>query len=143
MDHQNIVTVFDYGETKRRSLLLGNGVHFQQSFSRLAEARPTPGSRAVGLVIQVAKALRYAHKRGVVHRDVKNSNVLVRTLDNEEEQAKVVDFGLVKLSRMDTGLTQTGMILGSLISCHRNRRPDKRWTIGPIFMQRVCFCIVA
>ena len=49
----------------------------------------------------------------MVHRDVKNSNVLVRLLDNGEEQAKVVDFGLVKLSKLDSGLTQTGMILGS------------------------------
>jgi len=113
LDHPNIVTIFDYGETDDgRYYLAMEYISGGRFLDLLKKGHLEPG-RAVGLVLQVAQALRYAHKRGVVHRDVKNSNVLVRTLDNGEEQAKVVDFGLVKLSRVDSGLTQSGMILGS------------------------------
>ena len=113
LDHPNIVTIFDYGETNDgRYYLAMEYISGGRFLDLLKRGHMEPG-RAVNLCIQVAQALRYAHKRGVVHRDVKNSNVLVRLLDNGEEQAKVVDFGLVKLSKLDSGLTQTGMILGS------------------------------
>ena len=113
LDHPNIVTIFDYGETNDgRYYLAMEYISGGRFLDLLKRGHMEPG-RAVNLCIQVAQALRYAHKRGVVHRDVKNSNVLVRRLDNGEEQAKVVDFGLVKLSKLDSGLTQTGMILGS------------------------------
>lgn len=113
LDHPNIVTIFDYGETDDGRYYLAMEYIGGGRFLDLLKKGHLESGRAVGLVLQVAQALRYAHKRGVVHRDVKNSNVLVRQLDNGEEQAKVVDFGLVKLSKMDSGLTQTGMILGS------------------------------
>ncbi len=113
LDHPNIVTVYDYGETDDGRYYLAMEYIRGGRFLDLLKSGHLAPDRAVGLALQVAQALRYAHKRGVVHRDVKNSNVLVRTLDNGEEQAKVVDFGLVKLSRTDSGLTQTGMILGS------------------------------
>jgi len=113
LDHPNIVTLFDYGETDDGRYYLAMEYITGGRFLDLLKKGAIESGRAVGLVLQVAQALRYAHKRGVVHRDVKNSNVLVRTLDNGEEQAKVVDFGLVKLSRVDSGLTQSGMILGS------------------------------
>ena len=113
LDHPNIVTIFDYGETDDGRYYLAMEYIGGGRFLDLLKKGYLETGRAVNLVLQVARALRYAHKRGVVHRDVKNSNVLVRMLDNGEEQAKVVDFGLVKLSKSDTGLTQTGMILGS------------------------------
>jgi len=113
LDHPNIVTIFDYGETDDGRYYLAMEYIGGGRFLDLLNTGYLEPGRAVNLVLQVAKGLRYAHKRGVVHRDVKNSNVLVRTLDNGEEQAKVVDFGLVKLSKTDSGLTQTGMILGS------------------------------
>ena len=113
LDHPNIVTVYDYGETHDGRYYLAMEFISGGRFLDLIRRSHMEPSRAVNLCIQVAQALRYAHKRGVVHRDVKNSNVLVRQLDNGEEQAKVVDFGLVKLSKVDSGLTQTGMILGS------------------------------
>ena len=98
LDHPNIVTIFDYGETDDgRYYLAMEYISGGRFLDLLKRGHMEPG-RAVNLCIQVAQALRYAHKRGVVHRDVKNSNVLVRQLDNGEEQAKVVDFGLVKLS---------------------------------------------
>jgi tRNA A-37 threonylcarbamoyl transferase component Bud32 len=113
LDHPNIVTVFDYGETDDGRYYLAMEYISGGRFLDLLKRGHMEAGRTVNLCIQVAQALRYAHKRGVVHRDVKNSNVLVRHLDNGEEQAKVVDFGLVKLSKLDSGLTQTGMILGS------------------------------
>ncbi|MAY80421.1 MAG: hypothetical protein CL930_06500 [Deltaproteobacteria bacterium] len=113
LDHPNIVTIFDYGETDDGRYYLAMEYISGGRFLDLLKSGPLETSRAVYLVMQVAQALRYSHKRGVVHRDVKNSNVLVRQLDSGEEQAKVVDFGLVKLSRMDSSITQTGMILGS------------------------------
>ncbi|MEC9390350.1 MAG: serine/threonine-protein kinase [Myxococcota bacterium] len=113
LDHPNIVTVYDYGETDDGRYYLAMEYIRGGRFLDLLRQGHLASGRAVNLVLQVAQALRYAHKRGVVHRDVKNSNVLVRTLDNGQEQAKVVDFGLVKLSKTDNNLTQTGMILGS------------------------------
>ena len=113
LDHPNIVTVYDYGETDDGRYYLAMEYIRGGRFLDLLRQGHLASGRAVNLVLQVAQALRYAHKRGVVHRDVKNSNVLVRTLDNGQEQAKVVDFGLVKLSKADNNITQTGMILGS------------------------------
>lgn len=113
LDHPNIVTVYDYGETDDGRYYLAMEYIQGGRFLDLLKKGHLASGRAVNLALQVAQALRYAHKRGVVHRDVKNSNVLVRTLDNGEEQAKVVDFGLVKLSKTDSNITQTGMILGS------------------------------
>jgi len=113
LDHPNIVTVFDYGETgDGRFYLAMEYIDGQRFLDLLRGGRLTPG-RAVDLAMQICRALRYAHKHGVVHRDIKNSNVLVRMDDNGKEQVKVVDFGLVKLARVDTSITQTGMILGS------------------------------
>jgi serine/threonine protein kinase len=113
LDHPNIVTVFDYGEIgDGRFYLAMEYIDGKRFLDLLRDGRLDP-SRAVDLTMQVCRALRYAHKHGVVHRDVKNSNVLVRIDDNGREQVKVVDFGLVKLARVDTSITQTGMILGS------------------------------
>lgn len=113
LDHPNIVTIHDYGDTgDGRFYLAMEYVSGCRLLDVLKDGRMDP-TRAVDLTLQVCTALRYAHQRGVIHRDVKNSNVLVRTTDDGTEQVKVVDFGLVKLSRIDTTITQTGMILGS------------------------------
>ncbi len=113
LDHSNIVTIHDYGDTgDGRFYLAMEYIGGCRLLDLLKDGRMDP-TRAVDLTLQVCRALRYAHQRGVVHRDVKNSNVLVRKRDDGTEEVKVVDFGLVKLSRIDTTITQTGMILGS------------------------------
>ncbi len=113
LDHPNIVTIFDYGETGEGRFYLAMEYIDGQRFLDLLRGGRLDPARAVSLTMQVCRALRYSHKHGVVHRDVKNSNVLVREDDNGKEQVKVVDFGLVKLARVDSSITQTGMILGS------------------------------
>ena len=63
--------------------------------------------RAIDLVIQILKAARFAHRRGIVHRDIKPHNVIV----DDEGRAKVTDFGIARAGASD--MTETGSIMGT------------------------------
>lgn len=69
---------------------------------------PLEPARAVRIVEQVAKALHAAHKVGLVHRDVKPSNVLL----DEDDFAYLIDFGIAR-GTDQTGLTSTGSVIGT------------------------------
>ena len=114
LDHPNIVTVFDYGETADGQFFIAMEYVDGLRFNDVLKDGALPPRRALELVLQVCEALRFAHSRGVVHRDIKNSNVLVRRTEDGREQVKVVDFGIAKMAaERDVGLTQAGVILGS------------------------------
>ena len=113
LDHPNIVILHDFGETADGRFFLAMEFVEGPRLTDLIKDGPLPVERALQLIVQVAQALRYAHKRGVVHRDLKPSNLLIRKKDSGEEQIKVVDFGLVKLTEADQGITRAGLILGS------------------------------
>jgi serine/threonine-protein kinase len=113
LNHPNIVTLYDYGQTDDGRCYLALEYIDGPRFTDLLREGPLPAERIVPLVLQVLRALRYAHRRGVVHRDLKPSNLLIRTDDDGEEQVKVVDFGLVKVLEDDQSLTRAGLVLGS------------------------------
>jgi serine/threonine-protein kinase len=71
------------------------------------EGKRLPVKRVLSIVSSVAEALEYAHKQGVVHRDIKPDNILL--LENDE--VKVADFGIARV--MSASTTETGMILGT------------------------------
>ena len=113
LDHPNIVTVYDYGQIEPGSFYIAMEFVEGQRFSALLREGPIAPTRALDLIRQVCSALRYAHQRKVIHRDIKNSNVLIRVDHHGREQVKVVDFGIAKLMEDDASLTMTGVVMGS------------------------------
>jgi formylglycine-generating enzyme required for sulfatase activity len=109
LDHPHIVAVFDAGRA-------GDVYFIASAFIKggtLASAIPEAGMeprRAAELAAQLASALGYAHRQGVVHRDVKPANILV----DEHGSLRLMDFGLAGWTREEcTRLTQQGAIMGT------------------------------
>lgn len=113
LSHPGIVTTFDFGFTTDREpylvLELVSGESLQQILDR--ETKLT-ALRAVPLFIQVAEAMSYAHGAAIVHRDLKPHNIMVGSRE-EGEFAKVLDFGIVKLTSESQHLTRAGEVWGS------------------------------
>ena len=113
--HPNILTVHDYGETEDgRPYLVIDYVEGGTLRDRLVASQQTgedqlPLEEAIELVAQVADALDYAHRQGVVHRDVKPNNILL----GHDGRPLLADFGLAKPIPGDRRLTNAGMLLGT------------------------------
>jgi eukaryotic-like serine/threonine-protein kinase len=107
LTHPNIVTVIDRGEQDGRQFIVFEYVD-GQNLKELSAGGPLDAREAIGLALQVAHALSFAHARGLVHRDVKPQNVLL----NDDRQAKVTDFGIARSLDVH-GVTQTGTVLGT------------------------------
>jgi serine/threonine-protein kinase len=105
--HPNIVTVIDRGEQEGRQFIVFEYVE-GENLKQLSARGPLDPREAIRLSLQVARALSFAHDRGLVHRDVKPQNVLL----NDDGQAKVTDFGIARSLDVH-GVTQTGTVLGT------------------------------
>lgn len=114
LDHPHTVTLHDYGRTPDDIFYLVMEYVDGLPLSRLLKADgPLEPQRAIRLLSQVARALRNAHECGVIHRDLKPGNLLVKEDVDGQDHVKVVDFGLVKLTEGDQAITVTGMVMGS------------------------------
>ena len=94
----------------------------------LKTAGPLSADRTADIGAHVAAALGYAHKHGVIHRDVKPGNVLI----TDEGQVKVTDFGIARAINTEESLTQTGAVMGTATYFspgagrgHGRRRPQR------------------
>ena len=105
--HPNIVTVIDRGEQEGRQFIVFEYID-GENLKELSNRGPLEVTDALQLVLQVGRALAFAHERGLVHRDVKPQNVLL----NDDGQAKVTDFGIARSLDVH-GVTQTGTVLGT------------------------------
>lgn len=110
LDHPNIVPIYEVGEVGGQSyftMRLAEGGTLAERLAR--RGRPLPNEEAARLVAQLARAVHYAHQRGVLHRDLKPGNVL---LDGRDEPL-LTDFGVAKLLERESALTHTQSLLGT------------------------------
>ncbi len=108
LDHPNIVPIYEVGEHDGQhyfSMKLIEGESLAAAVERLAQ-HPNDAARVVALV---ARAVHHAHQRGILHRDLKPGNVLL----DREGVPHVTDFGLARKIEGDSGMTQSGAIVGT------------------------------
>ncbi|WP_051714904.1 serine/threonine-protein kinase [Nocardia rhamnosiphila] len=105
----HIVPIHDFGEIDGRLFLEMRLVEAPNLAALLADQGSLPAAEAVAVVAQIAAALDAAHSSGVVHRDVKPSNILITA----EGFAYLIDFGIAR-SNQDTTLTRAGTMIGTL-----------------------------
>jgi beta-lactam-binding protein with PASTA domain/tRNA A-37 threonylcarbamoyl transferase component Bud32 len=109
LSHPNIVPVFDWGESERTYFIVMEYVDGEPLSAIIRSQAPLPPARAAGIAADISKALSYAHRHGVVHRDVKPGNVLI----TRDGQVKVTDFGIARAIGADDNVTQTGLVMGT------------------------------
>jgi serine/threonine-protein kinase len=114
IDDPHIVPVFAAGEADGVLFIAMRYVSGGDAQSLLARAGPLPPGRAVDIISPVASALDAAHRAGLVHRDVKPSNMLMDVLPGRPDHVYLSDFGLSKAVASTSGVTSTGMVLGTL-----------------------------
>ncbi len=111
LNHPNIVGVYDWGKERGTYYIVMEFVDGQTVSEILRHEGPIEPKRAAGIAADVAAALGFAHRKGVVHRDVKPGNVLI----TKTGEVKVADFGIAraKTASSEENLTQTGSVMGT------------------------------
>ena len=112
LDHPNISTIFEIAEADQQYFIAMQYLP-GRTLKRVIAGKPVRLDSALSIALQVADALVAAHAKGIVHRDIKSSNVII----SPRGQAKVLDFGLAKLmvekGRAGEDLTRLGSPLGT------------------------------
>jgi eukaryotic-like serine/threonine-protein kinase len=107
LSHQNIVGIFDRGEWEGTYYIAMEYVAGRSLKTLVREQGALDPAQAIDIVVQILRGARFAHRRGVVHRDLKPHNVIL----DEEGRARVTDFGIARAGASD--MTLTGSIMGT------------------------------
>src|SRR5689334_18441324 len=107
LQHPNVVTVYDFGEVNDHLYIAMEFVAGEDLEALLARRAPLTLPAKLDIAIDVLTGLAYAHRHGIVHRDVKPANIRI----GEDGRAKIMDFGVARLEQ--SNVTQTGMMVGT------------------------------
>jgi tRNA A-37 threonylcarbamoyl transferase component Bud32 len=110
LTHPNIISVFDTGVDQGASFIVMEYFPGLTLGELMQRDRAMDPRRAIGLILPVLGALGFAHREGLVHRDIKPGNILV----SSDARVKVTDFGIAKVVLAEGDLTTTGQVLGTV-----------------------------
>lgn len=108
LSHPNIVTIYDVGKSGEIAYIAMEFLQGRELRDILNDGKRMPVEQVINVVAQVAQGLAYAHENGIVHRDVKPSNIMIV----RDGHVKITDFGIARMASAAVR-TQTGMVLGS------------------------------
>ncbi len=140
LQHPNIVTIYELAESGGAPFIAMEYLEGESLEKMIARKPALPLATKLGYIVQTCRALDYAHRHGVIHRDVKPANIVV----TRDEIVKVVDFGIARLG--NASQTQTGVLLGTLAYMspeqvrgqHFDARSDV-WAMGVVFYELVTY----
>jgi eukaryotic-like serine/threonine-protein kinase len=107
LQHPNVVGIYDRGAYEDTYYIAMEYLPGRTLKQLIRQEAPLDPIRAIDITIQILKAARFAHRRGVIHRDLKPHNVII----DESDHAKVTDFGIARAGASD--MTETGSIMGT------------------------------
>jgi eukaryotic-like serine/threonine-protein kinase len=139
LDHPNICTVYEISETPDGQLFLVMPAYKGTSLDRKIEEGPIDLREAAGIAIQIAEGLRAAHDNGIIHRDIKSSNIMI----TDKGQVKIMDFGLAQKNGT-TRNTRQDSVIGTVLYMSpeqaRGDQIDRRsdlWSLGVVLYEMV------
>ena len=137
LDHPNICTIYEIDEAADGQMFIAMAYYDGETLKRKVSRNQLPVSSVIELAIQIAQGLAKAHEHGIVHRDLKPENVII----TKEGVAKIVDFGLAKLSG-HSRLTKEGTTKGTAAYMSpeqaRGEDTDHRtdlWSLGVVIYE--------
>jgi len=136
LDHPNICTVHEVEEAEGLTYIAMAYIEGRSIKEEIAKG-PLAIERAVDIALQVAEGLEAAHKKGIVHRDIKSANIMVK----EDCQARIMDFGLAKVAG-ESALTRDAKTMGTVAYMSpeqaRGEETDHRtdiWSLGVVLYE--------
>src|SRR5580693_8845674 len=140
LQHPNIVTIYDLGDEQGIPYIAMELLEGESLDQLIGRRTPLPVPLKLTYALQACRALDYAHKRGIIHRDIKPDNVML----TRDGTVKVVDFGIARV--LETSKTQTGMLLGTFAYMspeqyhgeHADARSDI-WSFGVLLYELLAY----
>lgn len=118
LDHHNIITIHDFGVTENNQpYMVMEFIEGKSLYDVIMDSGPPPLDRALDICIQAGEGISHAHDMGILHRDIKPGNIMLKSYAGRPPVVKILDFGFAKLKEPETRrsveLTALGQVFGS------------------------------
>jgi len=136
LDHPNICTLYEIGETDDKELYIALPFYEGYTLDKRIANGPIPHEDVIAITLQISEGLHNAHHNEIVHRDIKPANIIV----TKENIVKILDFGVAKITGVN--LTSTGVSLGTVAYMSPEQLEGKKvdartdiWAVGVLLYE--------